>query len=166
MIASAQTIRERQPILPFLERGKHNGMTFGLGPAGYDIRAAEDIDLLPGGFQLGSSLEQFIMPNDMLGVVHDKSSWARKGLALQNTVIEPGWKGYLTLEYTNHLPSVGEHLRNSGGWPWNHILIKRGDPIAQIIFHMLDKPTDQPYNGKYQNQAAGPQEAIHEGEVT
>ena len=155
MIASAQTIRKRQPILPFHERGVHCGMTFGLGPAGYDIRAAEDCDILPGGFELGSSLEQFIMPNDMLGVVHDKSSWARKGLCVQNTVIEPGWKGFLTLEYTNHGQPT-EH------WPYGHVFIKRGDPIAQIIFHMLDQPTEIPYAGKYQNQPKGPQPAIDE----
>lgn len=147
-IASAQTIRKRQPILPFLERGIHNGKTFGLGPAGYDIRAAEDVSLFGGRFALGSSLEQFNMPNDMLAVVHDKSSWARKGLCVQNTVIEPGWKGYLTLEYSNHSRQI--------------IFIKRGDPIAQIIFHMLDEPTELPYRGKYQNQSKGPQEAIDE----
>lgn len=162
MIASAQTIRARQPILPFFERGVHNGMTFGLGPAGYDIRAAEDVELRPGGFLLGSSLEQFVMPNDMLGVVHDKSSWARKGLCVQNTVIEPGWKGYLTLEYTNHLPKMLPHQRYPEHAPWNIITIRRGDPIAQIIFHMLDFPTDQPYAGKYQDQKAGPQQAIDE----
>lgn len=156
MIASAQTIRKRQPILPFFERGIHNGMTFGLGPAGYDIRAAEDVTVRPGGFILGSSLEQFFMPNDMLGVVHDKSSWARKGLCVQNTVIEPGWKGYLTLEYTNHCATAAY------GAPTNDIAIRRGDPIAQIIFHMLDFPTDQPYAGKYQDQKAGPQPAIEE----
>jgi dCTP deaminase len=134
-------------------------MTFGLGPAGYDIRAAEDVDIPPGGFVLGSSFEQFDMPLDMLGVVHDKSSWARKGLCVQNTVIEPGWRGFLTLEYTNHLPDCPEVDRCPAGWPWNWIHIKQGDPIAQIIFHMLDEPTVQPYEGKYQDQEAGPQKA-------
>ena len=161
MIASAQTIRKRQPISPFYERTLSSGMTYGLGPAGYDIRAAEDVNIPPGGFLLGSSLEQFDMPRDMLGVVHDKSSWARKGLCVQNTVIEPGWKGFLTLEYTNHLPPLDfEESPEIYRWPWNHIHIKRGYPIAQIIFHMLDEPTEIPYAGKYQDQAAGPQPAI------
>jgi dCTP deaminase len=159
MIASAQTIRKRQPISPLMERTVANGMTFGLGPAGYDIRAAEDVNIPPGGFVLGSSLEHFNMPNDMLGVVHDKSSWARKGLCVQNTVIEPGWRGFLTLEYTNHLQVIRNFDNSPRGFPDAYIMIKRGDPIAQIIFHMLDESTEFPYEGKYQDQEAGPQPA-------
>ena len=148
MIASAQTIRRRQPISPFMERTINNGMTFGLGPAGYDIRAAEEMTIYPGGFSLGSSIEHFDIPLNWLGVVHDKSSWARKGLAVQNTVLEPGWRGFLTLEYTNHSRE--------------RIFIHTGDSIAQVVFHILDKPTEQPYRGKYQDQPSGPQGAIYE----
>jgi dCTP deaminase len=88
------------------------------------------------------------MPPDVIGFVHDKSSWARKGLAVQNTVIEPGWRGYLTLELTNHGRDALE--------------ITEGDPIAQIVFHYLDALTEQPYVGKYQDQGYGPQRAIEE----
>lgn len=158
MIASAQTLRRYQPVTPFEERQKAFGMTFGLGPAGYDIRIAEDIRIEPGGFRLASSMEYFMMPNFLLGIVHDKSTWARLGLCVQNTVIEPGWKGHLTIELTNHRPKERE-LNMQMAHP---IELKRGMPIAQIIFHILDKPTDQPYNGKYQNQAEGPQPAILE----
>lgn len=101
--------------------------------------------LKPGEFALASAVEEFQMPDDLLGVVHDKSSWARRGLTLQNTVIEPGWRGFLTLELTNH----GKDLL------WLH----RGVGICQVIFHVLDEPTYHPYNGKYQDQQAGPQEA-------
>ncbi len=136
-------------------------MTYGLGPAGYDIRAAEDMDLKPGAFELGSSMERFDMPLNVLGYVKDKSSWARKGLCVQNTVIEPGWCGFLTLEYTNHRPKI--HVKDPEyEWPWNHIQIRAGDPIAQIVFHYLDAPTMIPYKGKYQDQPAGPQHAIEE----
>ena len=55
MILPAQIIRHIKPITPFFERTKSNGMTFGLGPAGYDIRIAEDIELNSGDFKLGSS---------------------------------------------------------------------------------------------------------------
>jgi dCTP deaminase len=58
-----------------------------------------------------------------------------------NTVIEPGWRGFLTLELSNNL---NEDLE-----------ILTGDPIAQILFELLDRPTDQPYTGKYQDQPAG-----------
>lgn len=92
-----------------------------------------------------STMERFTMPNDVVGIVHDKSTWARRGLAVQNTVIEPGWSGYLTLEVTNH----GHDVIQCWG----------GVGIAQIIFHRLDEPTDMPYDGKYQNQERGPQRA-------
>lgn len=150
MILSYQSLLMRRPVSPFCERTKFNGMTFGCGPAGYDIRIAEDIFLPGQSFVLASSLEWFRMPTDLLGIVHDKSTWARKGLALQNTVIEPGWSGYLTLELSNHTRSS--------------IVIDAGSPIAQIIFHLLDEPTIYPYpqDGKYQNQKAGAQPAIFE----
>lgn len=145
MIASAQTLRLLQPLYPFEERNKFMGMSYGLSPAGYDIRVREFIYLEPQGFTLASSVERFRMPNNLLGIVHDKSTWARKGLTVQNTVIEPGWAGYLTLELTNHAEEM--------------ITIQPYSPIAQIVFHLLDQPTEQPYSGKYQNQEAGPQPA-------
>lgn len=161
MIASAQTLRQYKPILPFCERTVFEGFTFGLGPAGYDIRIAEDVDIPPNGFVLASSLEQFRMPNNMLGVVHDKSTWARLGLCVQNTVIEPGWIGYLTIELTNHNKAL-EPNDPYWRWPWNHVHIKKGTPICQVVFHILDIPTDAPYQGKYQNQKPGVQAAILE----
>ena len=148
MIASAQTLRKLLPVSPFCERTKFNGMTYGVGPAGYDLRIKEDVSLDPGGFVLASCLEEFSMPGNLLGVVHDKSTWARLGLCVQNTVIEPGWCGYLTIELTNHSKQ--------------QLHIKAGTPICQVVFHILDKPTEAPYNGKYQNQKEGVQEAILE----
>lgn len=146
MILSAQTIRWREIITPFSEASTTGGMTYGLGPAGYDIRIAQNVGLLPGDFRLASTLEHFKMDHDILGIVHDKSTWARKGLAVQNTVIEPGWRGYLTLELSNHGQDV--------------LMIVEGMPIAQVIFHMLDHVTEQPYRGKYQDQKQDPQPAI------
>ena len=153
MILPAQHIRRRclhyQLITPFEERAKitladGRSVTYGLGPASYDVRVAEDLLLYAGGpGVLGSTIERFSMPDDLQGIVHDKSSWARRFLLAQNTLIDPGWRGYLTLELTN----------NSA----NDIYIRSGDPIAQIAFHMLLEPTEQPYAGKYQDQEAGAQ---------
>jgi dCTP deaminase len=154
-VLSAQTIRKRNLITPFFERMVHRGKSFGLSAAGYDVRYDSGppycgmIDILPpGGFMLAATVEHFSMPSDVMGIVHDKSSWARKGLTVQNTVIEPGWRGYLTLELTNHSQiNIGLH---------------QGEPIAQIVFHLLDQPTEIPYDGKYQDQKPGPQPAIDE----
>lgn len=148
MILSAQSIRQRGIFTPFCERTREHGMTYGLGPAGYDVRVSEEIALGPGGYSLASTIEHFTMPNDVLGKVADKSTWARLFLAVQNTIIEPGWRGYLTLELSNHSNRP--------------IIIPKGAPIAQIVLHLLDQPTEQPYAGKYQDQKAGAVEAILE----
>jgi dCTP deaminase len=132
---------------PFSERTVQNGMSYGVSLAGYDVRVAENVELPPGAFTLGSTVERFCLPNNLVGIVHDKSTWARQGLAVQNTVIEPGWDGYLTLELTNHSSVT--------------LCISRGDPIAQVIFHYTDEET-QGYTGKYQDQGKGPQEARFE----
>lgn len=146
MILSAQSIRQEGIFTPFHERTTAHGMTFGLGPAGYDVRVAEAIRLAPGDFALASTMEHFAIPDDVLAIVHDKSTWARRGLCVQNTVAEPGWRGYLTLELTNHGSET--------------LWIEPGSPIAQIVLHRLDERTERPYTGKYQDQRAGVVPAI------
>lgn len=151
-VLSGQTIQSRGIITPCMPRTLHLGMTYGLGPAGYDLRldigdrSKMRVHLTRGEFLLAATMERFYMPNDVLGVVHDKSTWARRGLCVQNTVIEPGWRGYLTLELTNHGPE--------------YVTLEQGCPIAQVVFHKLDEPTRQPYQGKYQDQRSGPVPAL------
>ena len=151
MILPAQTIRALAPVFPLVERTVAHGMTFGLSPAGYDIRIAESFMLWPKQFRLASTIERFRIPADLTFKVEDKSSWARRGLSLFNTTAEPGWEGYLTLELVNH--------------SWRPIRFEAGMPIAQVVFHRLEDPTEQPYppNGKYQHQASGPQSARKAG---
>jgi len=147
-VLSAQSIRLSGIFVPCDERTVAHGMSYGLGPAGYDVRIAEAVSIAPGGFTLASIMELMWMPIDVIAFVHDKSTWARRGLALQNTVVEPGWTGILTIELTNHGAETIE--------------IAAGTPIAQIVFHKLDRPTERPYSGKYQHQEAGPQAARFE----
>lgn len=145
-VLSAQTIRRLGLVSPLREAFRDElGNSGGLGPCGYDITLAFDINMNPGNFRLTSAEEMFEMPNDVMGVVHDKSSLARRGVAVQNTVIEPGWRGHLTLEITNHGAGI--------------LAMLRGSAIAQVLFHRLDEPTEMPYRGKYQDQPAGPVEA-------
>ena len=132
-------------IWPFVERDVVRGMSFGLSAASYDVRIAESLTIDPGAFRLASTMERFVIPHDMLMVVHDKSSWARRGLSAFNTILDPGWRGYATLELINHGKSS--------------LSILAGDPIAQVVCHLLMEPTTQPYSGKYQDQEAGPQPA-------
>jgi dCTP deaminase len=79
--------------------------------------------LKTGQFLLASTIERFDIPRDITAFVLDKSSWARKGLSLFNTVLEPGWYGCLTLGLVNHSPSIIE--------------IATGSTIAQIMFQKL-----------------------------
>ena len=93
---------------------------------------------------LASAIEEFDMPVDLVGVVHDKSTWARQGLSVFNTVIEPGFRGGLTLELVFH---GNEEL-----------IIPAGAGIAQVIFTSLAH--DARYEGKYNGQSTDPTPAI------
>lgn len=129
-------------------------MSYGLTSAGYDIRLGrispinKGVSIFPGSFGLAHSLEYVKIPEDCLAIVHDKSSWARQGLSLFNTVLEPGWFGHITLELANHSSNI--------------LQINFESPIAQIVFHQLDSRTIHPYSGKYQNQPNKPVPSIIE----
>lgn len=148
-ILSGKSIRRLNIVEPMRDKYiDENGNSAGLSIAGYDITTDIAIDLMPGGFMLSCTEQKFVMPNHVVGVVHDKSSLARKGLAVQNTILEPGWRGYLTLELSNH----------SMYW----IRLPAGSAIAQVVFHFMDLPADEPYKGKYQDQERLPIEARQE----
>ncbi len=148
MILPAQSIRKAKIVWPCEEKRIVHGMSYGLSSAGYDIRVREDILFWPFRFVLASTIEHFEMPNDVLGHVCDKSTWARQGLFVQNTIIEPAWCGTLTLEIT----------LNS----FRFLRVRAGSPIAQIVFHRLEEATEQPYKGKYNYQPQKPVKAIFE----
>jgi dCTP deaminase len=135
------------------DKQREHGVSYGLAEAGYDIRIKQDIVFYPadnqltvdgewvkGRFTIASALEEFTLPDDLVGVVHDKSTWARKGLSVFNTVLEPKWQGFLTLELVYH---GGETLH-----------IPAGAGIAQVLFHKIENTAA--YSGKYQNQADAP----------
>lgn len=157
-VLSAQSIRRRRQwqevklIDPFVERSVHaeSGMSYGLSSAGYDVRVKQGFVLRPGKFRLASTVEYFRLPDDLIAFLHDKSSLARQGIAVQNTVFEPGWQGHATLEIANHGPRSVE--------------LYQGQPIAQVVFQTLDEPTESPYRGKYQFQADEPVAAKFETE--
>lgn len=156
MILSAQSIRARVAgalpgriaIVPFSERQVVNGMSYGLSACGYDIRIKDETWVPPHGFVLAVSLEYISIPADLRATLADKSTWARRGIAVQNTRFEPGWYGYPTIEITNHGDSK--------------VIIPAGAPIGQMEFTMLDQATEHPYSGKYQNQPQRPVGPIEE----
>lgn len=146
MIRNGKNLVRDMPVSPMLEtKERAHGVSYGLSEAGYDIRIKQDVTLHPfKRFSLASTIEHFHMPYDLVGIVHDKSTWARRGLSVFNTVIEPGWKGYLTLELVYN------------GWKPLHI--PAGAGIAQVIFHQTELHAH--YQGKYHNQPDRPVPAI------
>lgn len=160
MIINGQALLDKAPIKNMLTtKERVNDISHGLAEVGYDIRLKQDVwfdptgpraiaegpnedylDYRDGNFCLASTIEEFDMPADLAGIVHDKSTWARHGLSVFNTVIEPGWKGFLTLELVYH-----------GQEPLH---IPAGSGIAQAIFHQVQIPAN--YQGRYQNQADQP----------
>lgn len=158
MILPAQTIRalcgpcrgRLEPMIsPFCERTVHNGVTHGLGPAGYDLRIAEDITLFPGSAVLVDAIEQFNMPLDVMGVLYTKSTWARQHIEIANTVIDPGWRGHLRLEISMH-------------YGYKQVTIPAGTGVAHLVLMRLEEPTEQGYEGRYQDQRPN-QNAIFDG---
>ena len=155
-VINGKTLLAKAPIRGMVPRKlKAHGTSYGLGEAGFDIRIKQEVVFKPmamgpevwidgqpeyGRFCLASAIEEFDMPADLVGVVHDKSTWARQGLSVFNTVIEPGWKGFLTLELVFH-----------GN---KDVVIPAGAGIAQVIFTSLAH--DASYEGKYQHQADMP----------
>lgn len=150
MILTAKSIKRLGLVIPWCERTKLNGVSYGQSYAGYDIRVAEAVRLQIGHTTLTVSLERFKMPNNVLGVVHDKSTWARLGVQVQNTVIEPGWEGYLTLELS-YSPLISQS--------YGYFDIQKGTGIAQVIFQYTEEETEG-YEGKYQNAAQVAQGAL------
>jgi dCTP deaminase len=92
-------------------------------------------------YALCHSLEAFSLPKDVIGVCLGKSTYARCGVIANITPLEPGWKGYLTIELSNS--SKGD------------VKIYAGEGIAQVLFFKGEQPsvTYDSRNGKYQNQS-------------
>ena len=148
MVINGITLIKAAPIVDMThDKHRFNGVSYGLAEAGYDIRIKQTLILHPfRKFKIASSVEEFDMPFDLVGVVHDKSTWARRGLSVFNTVLEPGWKGFLTLELVYH--------------GWKPLKIMAGSGIAQVLFSRIEQPAE--YKGKYQHQADRPVDAIYE----
>lgn len=146
MIVNGVALLRSKPLTPMLDsKQREHGVSYGLSEAGYDVRIKQEVRLTPQKrFSLASTIERFTMPKDLVGVVHDKSTWARQGLSVFNTVIEPDWDGFLTLELVYH--GDGE------------LVIPAGAGIAQILFYALIESASYG-NGKYQNQPDQPVEA-------
>ena len=159
MILADKQIKElilnHELLTPYeLEKKVFEGVSYGLSSCSYDLRL-DSLDnafestvvyiVPPNTFILGCTLETIKMPNNIVGLIKDKSTWARRGLSVFNTLIDPGFEGQITLE-----------LKNQGG---EVLLLPSGIGIAQIMFFECGE-VENPYSGKYQGQTGitGPKE--------
>ncbi|MEJ2243181.1 MAG: dCTP deaminase [Candidatus Bathyarchaeota archaeon] len=108
-----------------------------LNPAGYDLRCSEEVVLKPKDYLLLATLEKVELGLNLVAFMHIRSSLAREGIVGSFAVIDPGFRGQLTL-----------HLSNMGD---KEIKFKKGERIVQIVFHHLSNTAKKGYNGSYQD---------------
>ncbi|NOY39700.1 MAG: dCTP deaminase [Nitrospirae bacterium] len=105
-----------------------------------DYKGAECI-IPPNSFVLGRSVEYFRIPRDILVICLGKSTYARCGIVVNVTPLEPEWEGHVTIEISNTTPLPARIYANEG--------------IAQLIFLGAAEPCEISYKdktGKYQAQ--------------
>ena len=156
---------------PFEESLKREGViSYGLSSMGYDIRVTDEYKIFtnvkqavvdpkqfnpdsfidfkgttcvipPNSFALARSVEYFRMPRSVLGICLGKSSYARCGIVVNITPLEPGWEGHLTIEISNTTPLPARIYSFEG--------------IAQVLFFESGSLPEVSYadrKGKYQGQ--------------
>ena len=107
-----------------------------------DVRATEGyVTIPPNSFVLGRTVERFRIPRDVLVVCVGKSTYARCGIIVNVTPLEPCWRGHVTLEFSNTTPLPAKLYANEGA--------------CQFIFLRSASPCHTSYadrKGKYQGQ--------------
>lgn len=106
-------------------------------------RTGDHVLIPPNSFALGYSVERFQIPRNVIGIVVGKSTYARCGIIVHCTPMEPSWRGHLTIEISNTTPLPAK--------------VYAGEGLCQCLFFASPEPCDEPYgdDGKYQNQPAG-----------
>ena len=103
-------------------------------------KSSDYIIIPPNSFALGTTIEVFKIPRDIMCIVVGKSTYARTGLGTPSSVLEGGWRGNLVMEFANHTNLPIRLYANSGA--------------AQILFFEGDEPETSYAEGsrKYQDQ--------------
>ena len=145
-------------------------VSYGTSSYGYDIRCSEEFKIFtninstivdpkafdaksfvdfkgavciipPNSFALARTVEFFRIPRDVLTICLGKSTYARCGIIVNVTPLEPEWQGHVTLEFSNTTPLPAK--------------IYAGEGCAQVIFLQSDEVCETSYldrGGKYQGQ--------------
>lgn len=149
----------------------HSGViSYGVSSYGYDVRCANEFKIFhninsavvdpkhfdeksfisfegdvcvipPNSFALARTVEYFRIPRDVLTICLGKSTYARCGIIVNVTPLEPEWEGHVTLEFSNTTTLPAKIYANEG--------------VAQMIFYQADSVCETSYKdrqGKYQGQ--------------
>ena len=158
-------------IAPFEDKQIREGkISYGLSSFGYDVRVSNEFKIFtdinseivdpknfkpsnfvaktvsecivpPNSFVLASTVEYFKIPNDVLVICLGKSTYARCGIIVNVTPLEPGWEGHVTLEFSNTTPLPAKIYANEG--------------VAQFVFLKGNEKPEISYSdrkGKYMGQ--------------
>ena len=162
---------EKGMIKPFIgKQTRKNNISFGLSSYGYDARVSNKFKIFtnvnseivdpknfkpsnfvtknvleciipPNSFVLASTVEYFKIPKDVLVICLGKSTYARCGIIVNVTPLEPGWEGHVTLEFSNTTPLPAKIYANEG--------------VAQFVFLKGNERPEISYSdrkGKYMGQ--------------
>jgi len=162
---------EKDMIKPFVSEQKgDNNISYGLSSFGYDARVSNEFKIFtdvdsavvdpknfnknsfvsrvgkeciipPNSFALASTVEYFKIPKNVLVICLGKSTYARCGIIVNVTPLEPGWEGHVTLEFSNTTPLPAKIYANEGA--------------AQFIFLSGNEEPETTYDqrkGKYMKQ--------------
>ena len=162
---------EKEMIKPFVDKQKSDAnISYGLSSFGYDARVSDEFKIFtdvdsaivdpknfkknsfvsrkgsecvipPNSFALASTIEYFKIPKDILVICLGKSTYARCGIIVNVTPLEPCWEGHVTLEFSNTSPLPAKIYANEGA--------------AQFIFLKGNEDPETTYaqrNGKYMKQ--------------
>ena len=163
--------QEKGMIEPFVDGQKREGViSYGLSSYGYDARVGNDFKIFtnvdsavvdpknfaansfvdrntdvciipPNSFALARTVEYFRIPRDVLVICVGKSTYARCGIIVNVTPLEPEWEGHVTLEFSNTTPLPAKIYANEGA--------------CQFLFLQGNEPCEVSYRdkaGKYQGQ--------------
>ena len=163
--------QNHQMIDPFVENlRKDQVISYGLSSYGYDARVSDDFRIFtnvdnaivdpkdfsdhsfvqrktdvciipPNSFALGRTVEYFRIPRDVLVICLGKSTYARCGIIVNVTPLEPEWEGHVTLEFSNTTPLPAKIYANEGA--------------CQFLFLKAEQVCDVSYRdrrGKYMGQ--------------
>jgi len=163
--------QEKGMIEPFVDAQKREGViSYGLSSYGYDARVGTDFKIFtnvdsavvdpknfaansfvdrntdvciipPNSFALARTVEYFRIPRDVRVICVGKSTYARCGIIVNVTPLEPEWEGHVTLEFSNTTPLPAKIYANEGA--------------CQFLFLQGNEPCEVSYGdkaGKYQGQ--------------